>query len=328
MLRFIDRNMAELQILDTRKLLPDELKHSAAAGSVYAFNPSLLRLSETWLLAYRLVLPDGLRRIALCQLNDQLEVIPGSVVPFSDKIRFPVNSKLPPQALGWFADPRLYRLGSRYFLHWNSGWHEPQNYQFLQEFDPKTLQTFGPPREMRLDGSRQAIEKNWTLWGENSYYACYSPNPHKVLGFDLAGEGPLHFCPAYEHAWSNRIYERRYGKLRGGAAPIRVGESYLALCHSMHGQTGSAYDYEAAAYTFSASPPFAPILAPHRPIQVNPPTTRQLPPLNQAVGRVIYPCGLSQVGQDLLVSLGLNDEHCALLQLKIDELRGSLIAIA
>jgi predicted GH43/DUF377 family glycosyl hydrolase len=318
--------MAELQILDTRKLLPDELKRSAAAGAVYAFNPSLLRLSETWLLAYRLVLPDGLRRIALCQLNDRLEVIPGSVVPFSDKIRFSANSKLPPQALGWFADPRLYRLGSHCYLHWNSGWHEPQNYQFLQEFDPKTLQTLGDPREMRISGLRQGIEKNWTLWGEDHFYATYSPSPHKVLGFDPEGEGPLHFSPAYEHAWNNRIYERRYGQLRGGAAPIRVGESYLALCHSMHGQVGLAYDYEAAAYTFSASPPFAPILAPHRPLQVNPPTMRQLPPLNRAVGRVIYPCGLAQAGQNMLVSLGLNDECCALLRLTNAELNGSLIA--
>ena len=42
-----------------------------------------------------------------------------------------------------FADPRLYRLAGRLFVYWNSGWHEPQNHQFLQELDPVSLRPVG-----------------------------------------------------------------------------------------------------------------------------------------------------------------------------------------
>ena len=44
------------------------------------FNPGLWREGEGWIFAYRIVATDGLRRIGICRLNRELEIVPGSQV--------------------------------------------------------------------------------------------------------------------------------------------------------------------------------------------------------------------------------------------------------
>jgi len=320
--------MTETVVLNTRALIPAPWERYVGDAPIYAFNPSLIQGREAWVLAYRLVLGDGLRRIAFCLLDKQLVPIPGSATPFSDLVRFANEKELSYQALHWFADPRLVRLMGRSFVSWNSGWHEPRNHQFLQEFDTSTLQPLGPPRELCLKGSRQPIEKNWAFWEADGLYASYSPSPHKVLGFSLDGEGPLLFHPLTEQAWGNGIYERRFGFLRGGTPPVRDGERFVAICHSMHGSAESGFDYKAAAYSFSAKAPFVPIQRPHRPLPLPDAPQRSLPVLNKAVGQVIYPCGLARDAGDWLLSYGLHDEYCVVARLSEAKLAASLIPCA
>ena len=101
--------------------------------------PGLLRDGDRWIFAYRIVAADGLRRIAICRLDQKLRVIEGSPLPLTDHVQFRPEAVLPEVATRWFADPRLYRLGGRLFVYWNSGWHEPRNCQFVQELDPATF---------------------------------------------------------------------------------------------------------------------------------------------------------------------------------------------
>lgn len=317
--------MTEPVILNTQTLVPAEWRKFVGEAPVYAFNPSLLRGDSCWILAYRLILGDGLRRIAFCFLDAQLIPVPDSAVPFSDLVHFANEKELPQQARHWFADPRLFCLKGRAFISWNSGWHEPLNHQFLQEFDTSTLKPLGAPREMRLKGPRRPIEKNWTLWEADGLYATYSPSPHKILSFSLDGDGPILFRPLTEQSWYNGIYERRYGVLRGGTPPIRDGERFVAICHSMHGDADPGYDYKAAAYAFSAKPPFAPLQRPHRPLPLADTPPRTQTALNKAVGQVIYPSGLAQDAAGWLLSYGLHDEYCALVRLSQAELHASLI---
>ena len=56
-------------------------------GPIRVFNPSLLRTKAGWIMAYRLVGDDQKRRIALCRLNEELNVIKDSVVAFSDYLK-------------------------------------------------------------------------------------------------------------------------------------------------------------------------------------------------------------------------------------------------
>lgn len=318
---------AEVVIFDPQDLLPEAWQTLAGDGPVYTFNPTLIDAASGWLMAYRVVLADGLRRIALCRLDRDLKPVPGSATPFSDQVRFPAPSTLAPQASSWFADPRLYRLGGQLLIHWNSGWHEPRNHQFIQPLDPVSLAPLAAPREMVLEGERQAIEKNWVLWGDGPYYATYSPSPHRVLSFTLDGIGDVLFRPEATHDWANRLYERRFGRLRGGSAPQRVGELYFALCHSMTGTPEKGCDYHPAVYAFSVSAPFEPRLVPHRSLPLPEPPARTLPTLNRAVARVVYPSGFARDGERWLVSYGMNDELCAIAPLSDAQLLGSVIPL-
>ena len=69
------------------------------------FNPGILRHGKGWIFAYRVVLSDLVRRIAICKLNGDFHVCEGSEVPFTDLIRFRAGGGYSEFALSWFADP-------------------------------------------------------------------------------------------------------------------------------------------------------------------------------------------------------------------------------
>src|SRR4051812_8079417 len=121
-------------VFENAPLLPSTWRTDEVARTARVFNPSLLRDGTGWLMAYRVVAEPALaRRIAICRLDAQLRLVPGSPLPLSDWIQFPDPISLAPEAAHWFADPRLYRIENRLLVYWNSGWHEPRNHQFVQE---------------------------------------------------------------------------------------------------------------------------------------------------------------------------------------------------
>jgi hypothetical protein len=317
--------MPESILFDSQELLPASWRHFAETGPVRAFNPSLLRDGDQWIFAYRVVGPDLLRRIALCRLDRNLRVIAGSPVAFSQSVKFAPGSRLAEPAQTWFADPRLYRLAGRLFVYWNSGWHDPLNYQFVQEFDPRDFRPVGLARELNLVGPRQKLEKNWTLLGDGPFYAIYSITPHRVLQFSLDGTGAIEFTEAASTEWSNDVYAETYGALRGGAGPQRIEDHYYSICHSVH-PAPDGYRYVPAVYRFSAVHPFAPTDVPVRPLALPNPFggKRRHAKLNPAVGEVLYPCGAAFADGRWLVSYGINDECCAIAVLPMAVMHDSL----
>jgi predicted GH43/DUF377 family glycosyl hydrolase len=285
---------------------------------VRTFNAGLLRDGTGWLFAYRVVTPDGRRRIGICRLDAALEVVPGSPRAFSDHVRFRPDADYPEVATHWFADPRLYRFSGRLYIYWNSGWHEPRNHQFIQELDPVTL-TPRPDtqaRELLLRSERQKLEKNWTFFDAGvggSLRAVYSIVPHRVLAFSLEGTGDVGFEENASSDWSINGYPANHGGLRGGAPPCRFGDEYWSFCHSVHdGPDG--YRYLPAVYAFGAETPYTPTARPIRPLILGNPFggQRTHERLNPAVGEVVYPCGAAHDGARWLVSHGINDEYCAI----------------
>jgi len=305
--------MRDCIVFQSDELLPDTWRHFSAAGPVRTFNPALLRHGDGWIFAYRVVGPDGCRRIGLCRLDSALRIIADSRIALSDLVRFPDGRDYASPVKTWFADPRLYRLAGRPFIYWNSGWHEPRNYQFLQELAAETFRPIGPPREMILRGKRQVLEKNWTLFGTGPFYAAYSVSPHALLQFTPDGPGDIAFEEIGNQPWDNGVYAAKYGLLRGGAPPQPVDGHYWSICHSVNGTDGN-YRYVAAVFRFAANPPFAPSGAPAGILALgNPFGQRRLhPKLNPAVGEVLYPCGAAHHDGSWLVSYGINDEHCAI----------------
>jgi hypothetical protein len=307
--------MAECIVFEAAKLLPEAWARFTAQGPVRCFNPGLVRDGDGWLFAYRVVGADGLRRIGICRLDAAFRVVPGSAMPLSDRVRFRRGAEYPEVATKWFADPRLYRLGGRLFVYWNSGWHEPRNHQFLQELDPASLAPRGHPRELLLRGERRKLEKNWTLFAgdDGRIHAVYSITPHRVLELSLAGDGDVLCAECALREWQPADYPACHGGLRGGAPAAAAEGKLWSFCHSVHdGPDG--YRYVAAAYACEAAAPFAPVLGPREPLALGHPTAavRSHSRLNPAVGEVIYPCGAARDGARWMVSHGINDEHCAI----------------
>lgn len=298
------------------ELIPGEWRELAARGPVRTFNPALLADREGWIFAYRLVAEDGIRRIGLCRLDRSLRVVPTSHRPLSDEFKFAPAAVLPEVARSWFADPRLYRFGARLFVYWNSGWHEPRNFQFLHELDPHTLLPIGHARELVLaTGERQKLEKNWTLFADDAgeVFAVYSVVPHRILKVALVGGGDISCSDHATTNWSLRNYPPCHGSLRGGTPPQRCEGHFVSFCHSVHdGPAG--YRYRASAYRFATASPFTPSAAPRTLLELCNPwgAQRVNPALNPAVGDVVYPCGAAWDGERWLISHGINDEHCAI----------------
>lgn len=298
---------------DARDLLPERWCRAASEGPVRMFNPALLRDSPGWRLVYRTVLADGQRRLAACRLDRELRVVAGSPYALSDDVYFAPVKSYPEVVRSWLADPRLYRFGDRVFVYWNSGWHEPQNHQFLQELDANTFVPVGPPRELVLRGTRRPLEKNWTFFaaGDGALRAIYSVAPHVVLGFSLAGEGDILFEEISRREFPLRAYPDCHGGLRGGTPPAWHEGVFWSFCHSVH-DGANGYCYRTGVYGFSDGPSFAPVWEPVRPLTLGIGSTRLHPRLNPAVDEVIYPCGAVLDGERWLVSHGVNDEQCAI----------------
>jgi hypothetical protein len=314
------------------ELLPEMWRHFLPAGPVRAFNPGLLRDGDGWLFAYRIVGHDGRRRLAVCRLDRNLGVVAGSPVPLSDLVRFAAHQGFPVVVTQWFADPRLYRLLDRLFIYWNSGWHEPQNEQFLQELDRQTLSPIGPPRVFVLrDGGRQKLEKNWMLFEapDGGLRAVYSVAPHRVLDFSLAGDGAIEFANVAVSEWTLTAYPACHGGLRGGAPPVSAGGYFWSFCHSVH-DAPDGYRYAACVYRFASTPPFHATDEPISPLDLGrlSGAPRAHPRLNPAVGEVIYPCGAARDGDRWLLSLGVNDERAVIVTVEPAAILATLRAVA
>lgn len=317
--------MAPCIVFDPKDLLPGAWRSFMDQGPVRLFNPGLVRDGGGWILAYRVVGTDSVRRVALCRLGAQFEVVEGSPTAFTDGIRFGPSAGRSERTTNWFADPRVFRAVGRLWLYWNSGWQDPTNHQFVQEFDAGRLLPVGHPRELVLAGDRRTLEKNWMFLGDDASHAVYSVCPHRILEASWASDDRVECSEISSTPWDCDPFTAIYGELRGGAPPQRVGDGFFSICHAVNGSPGD-YRYVAAAYRFSATAPFAPNAGPLVPLDLPNPFggKRMHPKLNPAVGEVIYPCGASYDGAQWVISYGINDEHCAIAAIPHEAVLASL----
>ena len=321
---------------------------SSSRFSVY--NPAIVRFRGRLLMAYRV--DFGYEKpfrvaSAICVLDERLQVVPGSVVALSDSIVCEAANHY---------DVRLLVFQDRLFVHYNNDWNTVPNQIFLVELDPDTLQARSAARRLELEGPRQPCEKNWLLFDhDGDLFAIYQVDPHIVLRLDLAGAGPVRCWPVYRSEWDTTAYTRRYGALRNGTPPVRVGASSISIFHSrtlsrrLAPATPSLaveklkrstwlrqikrwlrerFDpvrYYGGVYAFAAAPPFAPtfirltpILWPEREGRRQRPTASHMAPR-----RVAYPCGLVHLADgQWLVSYGVHDERAVLRVFTRQEIEG------
>jgi hypothetical protein len=308
---------SETKIFQIRDLVPERWFDGSQGDKVCAFNPAIAVFREERLMAYRIVGPDRRRRIAVCRLDVRWNIKLGSRVLLSDHLL---------EAGGWHADPRFCVFGNRLFLHFNDGFRRPNRIS-LVELDPDTLVPKGPARPLLLDVLRRDIEKNWMLFDyEGMLLAVYTISPHVILRvFPDDRHEAVPCTRIYENDWEPSAYSSRFGALRGGAPPVRVGETYYSFFHSVyrvpfprrvfnrliHGKNTRTYRCAMGFYGFSASPPFRPKSFTPKPI-MSPPRSNVAVAnqLNRRVDRTVYPCGSVFLDNLWAVSFGINDSSC------------------
>ena len=314
------------RIFTAAELLPPQWSNPSRSGEPRFFNPAIAACAAGYIMAYRVVLSDGLRRLAICRLDPNLAVEPGSQLPLSDLLSPPPERQYPGQAHRWFADPRLIVHENRLLLHWNSGSHQPSNHQFLQELDGQSLTPAGRSRELVLPGNQARLEKNWGLFSaEGNLFSVYSLAPLRILRLAGIREGRMEFADASSAQWNHYPWSRRFGTLRGGAPPVLRQGRYVAVYHSCY-QTRTGSRYVAGCLTYSGEPPFAPFACAEHPLALPNPFGNRFGQerLNSTVAEVVYPCGALYDGGRWLISYGINDEHAAIAVLDDAAVTGAL----
>jgi hypothetical protein len=306
-------------ILDSARLVP-ETWIDGPAENCYVFNPAIVMIRGRFIMVYRVVTADGVRRVAIGELDAvSLQPKPETIVPLSDLI----------QGGGqWRADPRFCTFGERLFIHYNDGWRIP-NQIYLLELDPDHLVPRGPARPLVLEGPRSPVEKNWLLFEHDSeLLAVYRVAPHTILHVELARGEEVSCRRLVETAWNSAPYAKRYGEPRGGTPPVEVNGIYYSFFHSTYSadflrrlmgrlrryMPRNSMRYAAGFYGFAVTPPFqpvlftpAPVLTPERSLP-----RRRLPPLNPRVKDSVYPSGAVWTGGKWIVAYGARDELCCI----------------
>lgn len=315
-----------LQVWSADDLLPAPWRGLARPDACYFFNPSIASHRGERLMAYRVVLPDQRRRIAVCRLDPAGRIEPGSTLALSDLLV---------DAGDWHADPRFCVFGERLLLHFNNGARTPNDI-FLVELDPGTLHPMAPCRTLLLDHRRNTVEKNWMFFEHaGELYTVYSIAPHRVHRVRLDAPGPIRCESAHMTTWHDAPYTARFGSPRGSTPPVRLGDHYFSFFHSQYrkpfgrrlltaatrGTRLRATTYGIGFYAFRAAPPFAPALFSPA-LLFEPPVRRRSPrpPLATNYDSCVYPSGAVHDSGRWLVSAGLHDDACGLISLTHDDL--------
>lgn len=336
--------------LDPHALLPAPWLREARGQDVRVYNPALTRYRGRLLVACRVDSWEHAQcRIAVCVLDDQLQVAHNSARSFSDTVRDGGSSHF---------DPRFLVYRDRLFIHYNNNFRTRPNQIFLVEVDPDTLAARSPARPLHLEGPRQEIEKNWMFFEhDGDLFAVYRVAPHTILRVNLESPGPIECHPVDTAAWDVSTYADRFGLPCGGAPPVRRGNAYVSFFHSRRPisplrwvlrhwpvvpdanpsrqgagphttarrvlvkierrlrQPLAQVRYYAGAYAFAAAPPFRPLWLTPEPV-LRPEDERprqQRVRANPYASGVVYPCGAVPWDEgSWLVSYGAQDERCCL----------------
>ena len=291
-----------------------------------AFNPSLTKIDEGYLLIFRycpdLITQYWISEIGFVVLNENFD-------PISEPQLLntrPRRSKTPSQA----EDARIFSYRGKTYLTYNDNIDEIyfDGYKRRDIFMVELIKTergYTLSNALKITNSDKyakfSIQKNWVPfeWNSSPYFS-YSLNPHEVHEASLKN-GSTRI--AYE---SSPSIQWDYGQLRGGTPPIVVDGKNLAFFHSsMKIVSPSSHNqkllhYFMGAYTFSLEPPFEIDKMSKQPIVAKsfyPPSFQQK--------RVIFPGGAVYQDPYIYVAYGKDDCEIWIAKLSKEALMNSLL---
>lgn len=256
-----------------------------------AFNPSLIRWKNQWLLSFRV---DSY--LGLIYLNDQLEP-QGEPQIFDDRER---------------EDGRLFIYNEKIYICFNSPAGRRRKIFTAEITENNQLFTLSSSKELSYQSHR--VEKNWSPFpNKDKLFFLYQSLPLRVISFDQSNRGeeyPSH-SPFSHRCWT-------YGNIRGGTPAIQLSENeYLTFFHSSI-RTDTSVTYYMGAMIINNSHPFKILKLSCEPFI----SDSFYSPTNQR--QIIFPGGLFAYENILYVSYGKNDCESWILQLDSQKLLDSL----
>jgi len=158
-------------------------------------------------------------------------------------------------------------------------------------------------------GAGTGHEKNWTWFiHEGQLHLDYQFSPHIVVALDDKMRQKECKTPT--------PLEWKYGHIRGGTPPVKVGDEYVSFFHSSMPWRQKQNRYFMGAFAFEAKPPFAVTRITPEPLLAGSDEDRRTlgGPL------VVFPCGAILREETFLATLGVNDQSCAWIEIPLGEL--------
>jgi len=156
-------------------------------------------------------------------------------------------------------------------------------------------------------------EKNWIFFEHNEKLMfIYKMFPHTVVETDLDGKIITEYKTYFDVAskW-------RFGEARLSTNPIYKDGYFHSFFHShlmlTEGLSLSKI-YFMGYYKFKAEPPFEIVEVMEEPILWG---NNVLPRKEEFMPYCVFPCGVILKNDTFIISLGVNDEHCAILEYKL-----------
>jgi len=200
-------------------------------------------------------------------------------------------------------DPRLFRHDGRLYLSFigvvggSRIRHTSQLYARLND-DLSVERVHYPHYE-----ARNLWEKNWQPFSHDGVlYAVYRAAPHQVLRLE-GDRAVLAFQTPWDPGWTG-------GEIRGGAAPVRVGDEYWCFFHDKVPGPRGKLVYRMGLYTFEARPPFRPRRIVREPLLSADAGTFRVPHDNYC--DCVFPGGAVRDGADWVVAAGVHDRWAEL----------------
>lgn len=273
-----------------------------------AFNPSILRWTNSVLLSFRIYdyKKKKANRIGFVWLDEELNQISKPM-----EIQFRTTT---PGFYSKYQDPRLISWKGRLHIVFNNQLiknvaHEVRRMNVAEVFFDGSefyIDTIDPVLDYDLQISSRS-EKNWVpfIW-EDQLFLSYSLNPHRIMQYD----------PSYLKVFSQTEKKLKWdwGTLRGGSPAELVDGEYLGFFHcsksmrTVQSSGKSIPHYFMGAYTFSNDPPFDLKKISKKPIFgktfYQPPYYKTWKPL-----RVVFPGGFIHDENFIWIAYGRQDHE-------------------
>lgn len=283
----------------------------------YGYNPSFIKDKDGYLLVYRkdeipqqklpLVSPSFYSYIYATRLDNQFNQSSPSVN---------ISQKLSSYA----EDPRILQSHDRALLVYNAPrlLKNVRRSLHVGQFNKETMQLSAAHHLPQIDNT---CEKNWTPFqpekgNKNTLVMAYKTHPHTIITHNISDQTNSNKTTLSPNPHMVE-WEKLYGTPRGGTPAIKVNNEYLSFFHSSFRDSASRTTwYVMGAYTFSIDAPHVITGVSKEPICFNGMYDSKIEHTAEESNRVIFPGGLIEQEDKLLVAIGEND--CAIKILTLD----------